>query len=310
MTYLQYFKFKKLYIHTSKISKFVDYHIQTLAKELPSYVKDNTDFINKIKDIGPLPSNSYLVTMDVSSLYTNIPHNERLHDLREKLDLRQNKSVSTKVLVTLMTLIFTLNNFSFNGINYLQIKGCAMGTISSPSFENIFSGKFEEQFIYPIIQNLHKIYLRYIDDIFMIWTGTKEQFHTFINELNNEHLSIKFGDYKISDTEVNFLDTKVYIDVHSRLQTTLYRKPTDRQNYLCGTSEHPESLKANIPYSPALRVKRICSTDNELHQSCKSLQEKFIKRGYSEEQVLKQINKAKEKPRRLRHPNPQNPQKM
>ena len=130
--------------HTSKISKFVDYHIQPLAKELPSYVKDTTDFINKIKDIGPLPSNSYLFTMDVSSLYTNIPHNEGLHALREKLDLRQNKSVSTKVLVTLMTLILTLNNFIFNGINYLQIKGCAIGTNSSPSFVNIFLGKFEE----------------------------------------------------------------------------------------------------------------------------------------------------------------------
>ena len=132
----------------------------------------------------------------------------------------------------------------------------------------------------------------------MIWTGTKEQFHTFINELNDKHPCIKFGDYKISDTEVNFLDTKVYIDEHNRLQTTLYRKPTDQQNYLYRTSEHPESLKANIPYSQALRVKRICSTDNELHQSCKSLQEKFMKRGYSEEKVLKQINKAKEKPRR------------
>ena len=150
----------------------------------------------------------------------NIPHNEGLHALREKLDLRQNKSVSTKVLITLMTLILTLNNFIFNGINYLQMKGCAMGTNSSPAFANIFLGKFEEQFIYLIIQNLHKIYLRYIDDIFMIWTGTKEQFHAFINELNNKHPSIKFGDCKISDTEVNFLDTKVYIDEHNRLQIT------------------------------------------------------------------------------------------
>ena len=172
--------------HTSKISKFVDYHIQPPAKELPSYVKDTTDFINKIKDIRPLPSNSHLVTKDVSSIYTNIPHNEGLHTLRGKLDLRQNKSVSIKVLVTLMTLTLTLNNFIFNGINYLQINVCAMGTNSSPSFANILSRKFEEQVIYPVIHNLYKIYLCYIDDIFMICTGTKEQFHTFINELNNK----------------------------------------------------------------------------------------------------------------------------
>ena len=114
--------------------------------------------------------------MDVSSLYTNIPHDEGLDALRENLNRRRNRSVATNVLVTLMSLILTLNNFIFNGINYLQIKGCAMGTNSSPSFANIFLGKFEEQFIYPFIQDLHKLYLRYIDDIFMIWTGTKEQF--------------------------------------------------------------------------------------------------------------------------------------
>ena len=110
----------------------------------------------------------------------------------------------------------------------------------------------------------------------MIWTKTKKQVHMFISERNNKHPSIKFGDYKISDTEVNFLNTKVYIDEHNRLQITLYQKPTDRKNYLYRPSEHPESLKANIPYSQALRVKIICFTDNELHQSCKSLQEKFI----------------------------------
>ena len=284
--------------HTSKISKFVDYHIQPLAKELPSYVKDTTDFINKVKDIGPLPENSYLVTMDVSSLYTNIPHDEGLDALRENLNRRRNRSVATNVLVTLMSLILTLNNFIFNGINYLQIKGCAMGTNSSPSFANIFLGKFEEQFIYPFIQDLHKLYLRYIDDIFMIWTGTKEQFYSFINELDRKHPSIKFEAYKISNTQVSFLDTTVYIDNNNKLQTTLYRKPTDRKNYLYRTSERPESLKTNIPYSQALRIRRICSTENELHHNCKSLQEKFVKRGYTKEEVSKQINKAKEKPRR------------
>ena len=35
---------------TSKISAFVDYHLQPLVKSLTSYVKDTTDFLNKIKD--------------------------------------------------------------------------------------------------------------------------------------------------------------------------------------------------------------------------------------------------------------------
>ena len=43
----------------------------------------------------------------------------------------------------------TLNNFLFNVINYLQIKGCAMGTILAPAYINIFMGKLENFHIHP-----------------------------------------------------------------------------------------------------------------------------------------------------------------
>ena len=61
---------------TERISQFVDYHLQPLVHKLPSFVKDTNDFLNKLLTIGNLPSDSMLVTLDVSSLYTNIPHNE------------------------------------------------------------------------------------------------------------------------------------------------------------------------------------------------------------------------------------------
>ena len=140
--------------HTSKTSSFVDYHIQDSAQSLKSYVKDTTDFINKISTLGELPEESYLVTMDVKALYTNIPNKEGLQALKETLDKKQHKSIATTVIITLMILILTLNNFIFNEKNYVQIKGCAMGTICAPPFANIFMGKFEETFIYPYLQNL------------------------------------------------------------------------------------------------------------------------------------------------------------
>ena len=56
------------------MSHFVDHHLQPLAREMPSYVKDTNDFINKINKF-PVPPNSLLVTMDVKTLYTSIPNN-------------------------------------------------------------------------------------------------------------------------------------------------------------------------------------------------------------------------------------------
>ena len=82
--------------HTSRISAFVDYHIQDSAQSLKSYVKDTTDFINKINHIGELPENSYLVTMDVKALYTNIPNDKGLQALKETLDKKTKQKYSYK----------------------------------------------------------------------------------------------------------------------------------------------------------------------------------------------------------------------
>ena len=64
---------------TEIISQFVGYHMKDLVSQLHSYVQDDMDFLRKIHDInktGPLTPDILLCTMDVSALYTNIPHEE------------------------------------------------------------------------------------------------------------------------------------------------------------------------------------------------------------------------------------------
>lgn len=59
-----------------------------------------------------------------------------------------------------------------------------MGTVCAPSYANLFMAP-----VYMKDRSL--LYLRYIDDIFIIWKVTKEQLITFMNELNNKKKSIK-----------------------------------------------------------------------------------------------------------------------
>ena len=35
--------------HSSKISEYVDYHQQPIVREIPSYIKDTSDFLRKLK---------------------------------------------------------------------------------------------------------------------------------------------------------------------------------------------------------------------------------------------------------------------
>ena len=64
--------------YTADISKYVHYHLQSIVKHIPSYVKDTNDFINKTNAVKSVPKNSYLVIMDVRSLYTNLPNAEEI----------------------------------------------------------------------------------------------------------------------------------------------------------------------------------------------------------------------------------------
>ena len=70
--------------------------------------------------------------------------------------------------------------------------GCAMGTVCSPCHVNLFMAQFEEKHI----TYTSKIWLSYIDDIFITWKGSKEQLTTFTNELNKNkellNLNTKF----------------------------------------------------------------------------------------------------------------------
>ena len=195
--------------HTYTISKYVDFHLQPIVKNIPSYVRDTTDFLQKLDKVKNIPNDCLLVTLDVKSLYTNIPNNEGIKAVREAYDNHPNKTVATKVIITFLSLILTLNNFVFNSINYLQIMGCAMGTICAPAYANIFMAQFEKQHIYPYIKNKSILYLRYIDDIFMIWTGTKQELLIFLENLNSKHKTIKF-EHNISHSKISFLDTLIY----------------------------------------------------------------------------------------------------
>ena len=112
-----------------------------------------------------------------------------------------------------------------------------------------------------------------------------------MNETNQKHQSIKFN-FKFSKENIEFLDTLVYIDSSKRLQTTLYKKPTDCQNYLHAKSAHPFSLKRSIQYSQALRIKRICSTFEEYRKHSQGLMKRFVEKGYNELTVRKKIERV------------------
>ena len=127
-----------------------------------------------------------MVSLDVKSWYSSIPNTEGVKVVEGSFEKPTSKNVATKLITTFLAIILILNNFMFNCKHYLQIKGCAIGTICVPSYANIFMNHFEKKYIYPFLQGLSLIYFWFIDYIFFIWTSTKEQLIKCLNNLNKK----------------------------------------------------------------------------------------------------------------------------
>ena len=65
---------------TEKISAYIDEEIRQLVPRIPSYLKDTSHLINILQGKKLAPTD-ILLTIDVKSLYTNIPHNEGIQAL-------------------------------------------------------------------------------------------------------------------------------------------------------------------------------------------------------------------------------------
>ena len=80
------------------------------------------------------------------------------------------------------------NIFTFNEELFIKKIGTAMGTKVAPTYACLFMGWLEEEFLQKKWNRVQpKLWRRYIDDIFFLWSGSVDDLESFITELNNHH---------------------------------------------------------------------------------------------------------------------------
>ena len=274
---------------TEKISQFVDHFIGPLVPLSRSYIRDSIHMINILKNFKIIP-NMLLCTLDIPSLYTNIPNSEGVQAIKEFLAIHRdiNALPHNSYIIKLLQVVLTNNYFDFNGKHYHQKSGTVMGTKLAPSYANLFTSKFEQAHVYTYHLQ-PTLWKRFIDHIFLIWPHGMDSLVEFIQYLNTVHSTIKFTSV-ISSPEIAFVDLTIYF-TDDKLCTRLYTKNTDRHMYLNFNSEQPMNLKRSIPYSQFLRLKRIHSESHYLIQSQIHLYWYFIWREYPHDILLEAWNK-------------------
>lgn len=73
------------------LGKWVDYHLQPVAKLVPTYIRDSEELMTKLKQLGPLDPRAKLFTTDAVSMYTNIDTDHALKQLKVAFDRLKDK---------------------------------------------------------------------------------------------------------------------------------------------------------------------------------------------------------------------------
>ena len=195
------------------------YHKTQTTSSLTS-IKDTTDFITKLKQFQVTSEKAYLVTLDVSSLYTKIPHEDGIEACLYFLENNGHSgSLSVHDVCALIELVLQNNYFKLNDISYRQKMSTAMGSSMARAYASLFMGKFEMNFM-KICSEKPTLWLRFLDDIFMVWTHSLNKLHKFIKCLNNFHPT--------SNLRMTFLKQKC----HSWMWTFRYKAIKSQQVHM------------------------------------------------------------------------------
>ena len=174
--------------------------------------------------------------------------------------------------MSLTKFILKSNYFMFDNKYYLQSQGTSMGSLFAPNYAKLFMGLWEDRHIFnnnPFANNI--LFFRgHIDDIFMGFTGSEDELRAFSDYINSTHPSLHFT-MEYSCEKIHFLDLLITVNENRKLDTSIYRKETDRHAILHSTSFHPHHMISNIPYDQFVRLRRIRSKEEDYQTKAKEM---------------------------------------
>ena len=164
-----------------------------------------------------------------------------------------------------------------------------------PNYACLFVGYIEEQIRSNYTGFVPQLHKRYIDDVVGAAQCSRLDLEEFINYVSNYHPALQFTS-NISELELPFLDIKLAIK-NNTLHTSVHYKETDTHNYLHHTSLHPDHCKKAIPYSQFLRLRRICSDNDDFVGRTLEMKTYFLARGYPETSLDNDLRRVSAVPR-------------
>ena len=225
-----------------------------------SFVKNSAHFVEKISSVK-IDSNDCLVSFDVKSLFTQVPVRDALVIIKDRLEHDEslsNRTAMTPQQVCSLTELCLKSTYFKHGDQFFeQTDGTAMGSPLSPVVAGLFMEDFEQMALVTADRE-SKLWLRYMDDTFIVWPHGRTELATFLDHLNGLCQKVQFT-MEIEENQLPFLDVLVkrneYTLTPSHPDVALRQRSQREDPSGLPASEHQDCLQVflDIEKSPHSR---------------------------------------------------------
>ena len=242
----------------------------------------------------------YMASMDVDSLFTNIPLEETIEIILNAVYGKKRKlnGISKADFKELLRLTTMGTVFYFNGMYFRQKDGVAMGSLLGPALSNAFLCFYEVNWLKMCPPAFSPVlYSRYVDDIFIL-LHSADHLTPLVNYFNTKHKNINFTFECEKDDMLSFLDVNVYRS-DNKLVTSIHRKDTFSGVYTNFNSFIPIEYKCGLVLTLLHRAFVITSSFKGISDEILKLKEILYSNGYPskfvDRYILMFFNKLHEK---------------
>ena len=224
----------------------------------------------------------FLFHLILHLIFSNIDNIKGVEAVKLALQNRPSQKPSTECKIEGLKICLYSNNSKFDQYHLLQTNGTATGASNSCPYLDLDIHRLIKLIINEIVL-VDFFNGRYRDDCFIIWNGSKERLNSFHQFLNSLDKDLKFT-MEIGKGSLSFLDLKISIGDY-KLATIVYSKPTDSHLYLQSNSSHNPKTVDGIQKGVALRIRRICSSEQDYLEKLKKYIAYLVARGHSPKKV-------------------------
>lgn len=257
---------------TTPVSRILNHRLQSELHQFPCILPNSFSLVKDLETFNTTEHttnmNIYIITGDIESLYPNM-NLDTLYSIIDKIDI---------TCVDLTKFICRNSYVMYNDLIYHQTHGIPMGTNAAVTLANMYVGFLIDNYINSRGQTLW--YKRYIDDIFILWTGSLEQWDRCKSNIQ-ALLKIPIHWDNPSTTQGIFLDLHITRCAYNgQFITSIHQKPLSKFHYITPLSSHAPHMFTGFIKGELTRYARLSSTPFAYNHTKQLFYQRLIQRGY------------------------------